>query len=112
MEWTDFFFTAELDYDPQLLIGKKMTAEESLAALARARETLASLPAFDEEALEPALRARAEEMGLKAGQLFGVIRVAVTGKKVAPPLFGTLTVLGREKTLQRLDKALKMLRGM
>ena len=112
VEWTDFFFTAELDYDPQLLIGKKMTAEESLAALARARETLVSLPAFDEEALEPALRARAEEMGLKAGQLFGVIRVAVTGKKVAPPLFGTLTVLGREKALQRLDKALEMLRGM
>jgi glutamyl-tRNA synthetase len=112
VEWADFFFTAELDYDPQLLIGKKMTAEESLAALVRARETLASLPAFDEETLEPALRALAEEMGLKAGQLFGVIRVAVTGKQVAPPLFGTLAVLGREKALQRLDEALEMLRGM
>ncbi|HID63389.1 MAG TPA: glutamate--tRNA ligase [Anaerolineae bacterium] len=111
-EWTDFFFTAELDYDPQLLIGKKMTAGESLAALARARETLASLPAFDEGTLEPALRALAEEMGLKAGQLFGVIRVAVTGRKVAPPLFGTLAVLGREKVLQRMDKALALLKGM
>jgi len=112
VEWADFFFAAELDYDPQLLIGKKMTAEESLAVLARARETLASLPAFDEETLEPALRALAEEMDLKAGQLFGLIRVAVTGKKVAPPLFGSLAVLGREKVLQRLDKALEMLRRM
>jgi len=112
VEWTDFFFIAELDYDPQLLIGKKMTAEESLAALAKARETLASLPAFDEETLEPALRALTEEMGLKMRQLFGIIRVAVTGKKVAPPLFGTLAILGREKVLQRLDKALEMLRGM
>jgi len=89
-----------------------MTAGESLAALARARETLASLPAFDEGTLEPALRALAEEMGLKAGQLFGVIRVAVTGRKVAPPLFGTLAVLGREKVLQRMDKALALLKGM
>jgi glutamyl-tRNA synthetase len=112
VEWTDFFFTAELDYDPQLLIGKKMTAEESLAALARARETLASLPAFDEETLEPALRTLAEEMSLKASSLFGVIRVAVTGKKVAPPLFGTLAVLGQEKVLQRLDEALKRLKEM
>jgi glutamyl-tRNA synthetase len=111
VEWTDFFFVAELDYDPHLLIGKKMTAEESLTALTRARETLVNLPAFDEETLEPALRALAEEMGLKAGQLFGVIRVAVTGKKVAPPLFGSLAMLGREEVLQRLDKALEMLKG-
>lgn len=112
VEWTDFFFTAELDYDPQLLIGKKMTAEESLAALARARETLADLPAFDEETLEPALRTLAEEMSLKASSLFGVIRVAVTGKKVAPPLFGTLAILGRAKALQRLGKALERLKEM
>jgi len=70
------------------------------------------LPAFDEEILESALRALAEEMGLKVGQLFGVIRVAVTGKKVAPPLFGTLAILGREKVLQRMDRALEMLKEM
>jgi glutamyl-tRNA synthetase len=110
VEWADFFFTARLDYDPQLLIGKKTTAGESLAALTRARETLARLPAFDEETLEPALRALAEEMGLKASQLFGLIRVAATGKQVAPPLFGTLAILGREKVLQRLDRALEMLK--
>jgi glutamyl-tRNA synthetase len=51
-------------------------------------------------------------MGLKVGQLFGVIRVAVTGKKVAPPLFGTLAILGREKVVQRLDRALEMLKEM
>jgi len=110
VELTDFFFITGLDYDPQLLIGKKMTAEESLAALTRARETLASLPAFDEETLEPALRTLAEEMGLKASQLFGLIRVAATGKQVAPPLFGTLAILGQEKVLQRLDEALEMLK--
>jgi glutamyl-tRNA synthetase len=108
-EWTDFFFTDELDYDPQLLIGKKMTAAESLAALRKARQTLATLPDFDRETLETALRSLASELGLKAGPLFGIIRAAATGKKVTPPLFGTLSVLGRERVLKRLDKALKML---
>jgi glutamyl-tRNA synthetase len=112
VEWTDFFFTAELDYDPQLLIGKKMTAEESLATLRKARETLAVLPDFEEDTLEEALRALADELGLKARQLFGIVRVAATGKKVAPPLFGTLGILGRERVLERLDDAEEALEGL
>ena len=112
MEWTDFFFTADLDYDPQLLISKKMTAAESLAALRKARETLAALPDFDEETLEEALRALVGELGLKAGPLFGIIRVAATGKKVAPPLFGTLSVLGRERVLERMGDAEEALAGL
>jgi glutamyl-tRNA synthetase len=112
VEWTDFFFTADLDYAPQLLIAKKMTAEESLAALRKARETLAALPDFREETLEGALRALVEELGLKAGQLFGIIRVAATGKKIAPPLFGTLSILGRERVLERLGDAEEALEGL
>jgi glutamyl-tRNA synthetase len=46
---------------------------------------------------------------LKAGQLFGVIRVATTGKKVAPPLFGTLAILGRDRALERIQQAEKKL---
>jgi len=110
VEWVDFVFVDRISYEPSLLVGKKMTAAESLAALRRARETLAALPDFEEETLEKALRALVEELGLKAGQLFGIIRVAVTGKKVAPPLFGTLSVLGREQALKRMDQALETLR--
>jgi glutamyl-tRNA synthetase len=73
---------------------------------------LAALPSFEEETLEEALRPLVEELGLKAGQLFGIIRVAATGKKVAPPLFGTLSVLGKERVLERLDKASEMLRAI
>ena len=112
IEWTDFFFTADLNYDPQLLIGKKMTAAESLAALRKARETLAALLNFDEETLEEALRALVGELDLKAGPLFGIIRVAATGKKVAPPLFGTLSVLGRERVLERMGDAEEALAGL
>ncbi len=112
VEWTDFFFTAELDYDPQLLIGKKMTPAESLAALRKARETLTALPDFGEETLERALRALVEELSLKARQLFGIIRVAATGKKVAPPRFGTLSVLGQERVLERLGDAEEALEAL
>ena len=104
-EWVDFVFVDRISYGPSLLVGKKMTAAESLAALRKARETLAALSDLEEETLEGAHRPLADELGLKAGQLFGIIRVAVTGKRVAPPLFGTLSVLGRERVLQRLDHA-------
>jgi glutamyl-tRNA synthetase len=67
---------------------------------------LAAVPAFDHGTLESALRTAAEELKLKAGQMFQPIRVAVCGRKNAPPLFETLEVLGRETVLTRLDSAL------
>jgi glutamyl-tRNA synthetase len=87
------------------LVGRKMTPDESLAALARTRDLLAHLEPFEADAMEPAMRALAETLGLSAGQLFGIIRWAVTGQKVAPPLFGSLAVLGRDAVLARLDRA-------
>jgi glutamyl-tRNA synthetase len=112
VELTDFFFEGEIVYEPRELIGKKMDAEASLAALQRVQATLADLAAFDKETIETALRALVDELGLKAGQLFGIIRVATTGKKVAPPLFGTLAVLGRQRSLARIELALEKLRKL
>ncbi len=110
--WTDFFFQASIDYDPAALVGKKMSAAGSLAALQRVRDTLAALPDFDAGAIEEVLRALADELGLKLGPMLGVVRVAVTGKKVAPPLFETLSILGREKTLTRIDRGIEALAGL
>lgn len=107
----DFFFEDEITYEPQALIGKKMDVASTLVALGRTHETLADLSVFDQETLETVLRALADDLDLKAGQLFGVIRVATTGKKVAPPLFGTLAVLGRERSLARIKQAQELLRG-
>ena len=67
------------------------------------------LPLFEEESLEKALRRLADDLSLTAGQLFGIIRIAVTGKKVAPPLFGTLALLGRKRVLRRIELALEHL---
>jgi glutamyl-tRNA synthetase len=64
---------------------------------------------FKHDPLDRALRAAAQELGVKAGQMFQPIRVAVCGRKNAPPLFETLEVLGREKTLERIEQAMHKL---
>ncbi len=60
---------------------------------------------FKHDPLDQALRGAAQELGLKAGQMFQPIRVAVCGRKNAPPLFETLEVLGRDRTLARVEQA-------
>jgi glutamyl-tRNA synthetase len=81
--------------------------------LRAARERLAAHDEVTWEAdeLEPPLRALIEERGWKAGDLFMAIRVAVTGRTAAPPLFDTLVALGRERTLARIDAAVATLEG-
>ena len=55
------------------------------------------------------LRLLAEELGLKAGQLFGILRVAVTGQTVSPPLFESMEVIGKAKVMRRLQSAAQIL---
>ena len=103
--YADFFFLDELEYDASLLVGKKMTTETTLKALKAAQEKLSLPETFDHDSLEGTLRPLAEELGLKAGQLFSPLRVAITGRTAAPPLFETMVVLGKERCLQRLRVA-------
>lgn len=106
----DFFFVKELPpYDPAELIPQKGDAAMALRVLVKAREVLAKVE-FKHDALDHALRAAAQELGLKAGQMFQPIRVAVCGRKNAPPLFETLEVLGKETSLARIEKAIARLR--
>lgn len=109
---TDFFFRDELEYDSALLVAKKHSAEESKAALEDVLGRLASLPEFSVEALENTLRRMVEETGWKTGHLFMVIRVAVTGSTATPPLFQTMSVLGKEKCLLRIRRAIERLSAM
>jgi glutamyl-tRNA synthetase len=106
----DFFFVNELaPYDTAELIPKKGDAALALRVLQRAAEVLAGAE-FSHDALESALRAAAEGLGIKSGQMFEPIRVAVCGRKTAPPLFGTLEVLGRETCLARIARAIEKLK--
>ena len=76
----------------------------ALKVLTRAKQVLANVE-FKHDPLDQSLRAAAQELGIKAGQMFQPIRVAVCGRKNAPPLFETLEVLGKEMTLARIEQA-------
>ena len=103
----DFFFVDPLPpYDPAELIPQKGDAAMALKVLQCAKEALANIE-FKHDPLDQTLRASAQELGIKAGQMFQPIRVAVCGRKKAPPLFETLEVLGRETTLARIDQAIR-----
>jgi len=106
----DFFLAKDLaPYDSAELIPKKGDAATALRVLEKAREVLAATE-FSHDALDAALRAAATDLGLKAGQMFEPIRVAVCGRKTAPPLFGTLEVLGRDVSLARIEQAIGKLK--
>jgi len=101
----DFFFAKQLaPYDPAELIPQKGDAAMANRVLEKAREVLPNVE-FKHDPLDQALRAAAQQLGVKAGQMFQPIRVAVCGRKNAPPLFETLEVLGKETTLQRIEQA-------
>ncbi|MGB6694176.1 MAG: glutamate--tRNA ligase [Terracidiphilus sp.] len=113
----DFFFVDQLaPYDPAELIPVKKgesTGDTALAlrVLETAQQILAVTP-FDHDSLDKALREAAASLGLKAGPMFQPIRVAVCGRKNAPPLFETLIVLGREVCLARIKQAADKLRSL
>ena len=102
---TAFFFREEAVYETADLIQKGMDAQSAKSALEASRSALEALPEFDSPSIERALRALAVDLGLKVGQLLGVLRVAVTGQRVAPPLFESLEVLGRRRTLSAIRAA-------
>jgi glutamyl-tRNA synthetase len=81
---------------------------EAGPALAAARDALLGLPEWTTESIERCLRAAlVDGLGLKPKHAFGPVRVAVTGRRVSPPLFESIELLGRERTLTRLDSALE-----
>lgn len=108
-ELLEFFFRDVAYPDPSQIVPKKMDAAGTVAALQAAHRTLSGINEWQHDPIETALRALVEELGLKAGQLFGAIRVAVTGRTVAPPLFETLVALGKQRSLERIEAAASVL---
>jgi glutamyl-tRNA synthetase len=100
----EFFLIDELDYDSHLLLVKGLEKTKAIEALEVSKERL-KVCTFDATSLEDLLRSLAEELGLKTGQLFGLLRVAVTGRTAAPPLFQTMEVLGKDRCLKRIAAA-------
>ena len=101
----DFFFLDELQYDASLLLAKGINAKSAADSVQTAIQKLGSIKTWDVRSLEDALRPLAIELNLSTGNFFGLLRVAITGRTAAPPLFQTMAVLGREKCLNSLAAA-------
>jgi len=107
-EMAGFFFRESVEPDPQDLVGKGMSAPQVVHVLREARQVLARLPELTAELSEPVMRGLLVSLRLTAGQVFGVLRVAVTGQKVSPPLFESMAIIGKEKVFARIDHAIEL----
>jgi glutamyl-tRNA synthetase len=85
---------------------RKTMKEGAAERLAAARDALADVDPWSEESVQAALDALVERLGAKPGQVFQPIRVAITGTTVSPGIYESVALLGREKTLERIERAL------
>ncbi len=105
VDMAGFFFKTFQSPPVDDLVGKGMTRAASAEAAKRSLAVIAEHPDLEHEELEAALRSLADELGLKAGQLFGILRMAVTGQTVSPPLIETMAILGLDTVSQRIEAA-------
>jgi glutamyl-tRNA synthetase len=108
------FFRETIDYDPDAEAKQWKDRTASSALLAQVREALAAVSSWEPAVMEEALRALAERLGFgeKAGKLFQPLRLALTGQTASPGIFDVLVLLGRDRSLARLDTAVNRLRGV
>jgi glutamyl-tRNA synthetase len=108
-----FFFDEHYEIrDPEQLIPKKGSRQDGISILKKTGARLKSLSSFEEKGLEEEMRKLVDETGLKPGQIFMTIRVAVTGSRVSPGLFETMSVLGKKRVLSRLENAAEIIEKM
>jgi glutamyl-tRNA synthetase len=104
-EMLGFLFTDNVKYDEDDVA--KLLDVDGRSIVAASREALAGVGSWTTAAIEEALRAKlVDELGLKPRTAFGPVRVAITGRRISPPLFESLELLGRDATLARIDAVL------
>ena len=101
-----FYFTDDLHYDPNG-VAKHFTAENK-PRLKAVRDALSTLEKFDADNIETTLKSTASRLGVKVGAIVHPTRLAVTGSNIGPSLYHLLEVLGKEKVLARIDRALAL----
>ncbi|MBH66620.1 MAG: glutamate--tRNA ligase [Chloroflexi bacterium] len=110
-ETLDFFFDDNVNPSVEDLPGRKMDEAMTVQALEAALDLCKDASSFEPEHLEVEYRVLAHKIEMKPGQLFSPIRVAITGKTFAPPLFDTMSAIGRERCVERIENALITLRS-
>jgi glutamyl-tRNA synthetase len=108
-EIAGFFFRPSVEPGVDELIAKGLTAAQSADVARRSLVVLENTTEITPEAAEPPMRALVEELGLSAGQVFGILRTAVTGQKVSPPLFESMEIIGKTEVVNRMKKAIRLL---
>jgi glutamyl-tRNA synthetase len=104
--WSRAFFSDEFAIDPAAKT--KFWKDEKVPALLKSlADALEALPEWNHDACDQASRKVAEDAAVKAGLLINATRVAIVGQAVAPPLFDTMVVLGRDRVVRRLREALQ-----
>jgi glutamyl-tRNA synthetase len=110
LDYRDFFVaSAELPYDEKALEKRLRKPEEAARLLRAFRDRLQGEDRFDAASLEALMQAFVEAEGIKIGQVIHAVRVAVTGKAVGFGMFEALAILGKERCLERIDRALARL---
>ncbi|HVM70902.1 MAG TPA: glutamate--tRNA ligase [Anaerolineales bacterium] len=107
-----WFFHETVNPNPADLVAKGLTAEQSAGLLRQSYRLLSGLPELRHDLAEPPMRSLVEQLDLTPNQVFGCIRVAVTGQTVSPPLFESMEIVGKEKVLERVKQAIEMLEKM
>jgi len=106
--WARAFFTDDFEYEAEARA--KFWKDEKLPELlAKLTDALAALPDWNHDACDAALRGVAAAEGVKAGLLINATRVAIVGRAVAPPLFETMVVLGKDRVIARMRRALPVI---
>jgi len=101
-----FFFKDSISYSNEELIQNGLTVKNSISILEKSLEEIETSHSITKEQIEPILRTFGDENGFSAGQVFGTLRVAITGQRVSPPLFESMEIIGIDTVLTRLKNAI------
>ena len=102
-----FLFVSDADFALDPADAEKLLDDDGKAVVRASHDALADLTEWSTAAIQEALQAKlVEELGLKPRNAFGPVRVAVTGRRISPPLFESMELLGRDRSLGRLQRAL------
>lgn len=108
-EMVHFMFTEPAVPPAAEIIPKRLDAAKTKEVLESAKEFVAKVFELDHEGAENFAKAKAEELGIKLGDFMMPVRMAVTGSRVSPPLIGSIAVLGKERSLKRIERTLAAL---
>ncbi|PKN99547.1 MAG: glutamate--tRNA ligase [Chloroflexi bacterium HGW-Chloroflexi-4] len=109
VDMAGFFFKNDISYPAEDLIAKGLEKTQCRQILTQILEILNGIGDIKKDIAEEPMRELVEKSGFSAGQVFGIMRVAVTGQKVSPPLFESMEVIGKDIVLNRIQQAIKLL---